>query len=88
MSADQHVVGAALAFNCIGVNHVTIGEQAIKRGDAEKANAYFYEPLNFIRSISQIADERGQFVAHCILGIACDRLKQYEAAARHHQDAL
>ena len=82
------VVGAALAFNCIGVNYITIGEQALKRGDVEKANGYFERAAEFHSQHLQIADERGQFVAHCNLGIACDRLRQYEAAARHHQDAL
>ena len=75
------VVGAALAFNCIGVNYITIGEQALKRGDVEKANGYFERSAEFHSQHLQIADERGQFVAHCNLGIACDRLKQYEAAA-------
>ena len=82
------VVGAALAFNCIGVNYITIGEEALKRGDVEKANGHFERAAEFHSQHLQIADERGQFVAHCNLGIACDRLRQFEAAARHHQDAL
>ena len=82
------VVGAALAFNCIGVNYIALGEAAGKRGDEEKAQSYFERAADFHNQHLQIADERGQFVAHCNLGIACDRLKRYEAAARHHQDAL
>ena len=85
---NKRCIGAALAFNCIGVNYITIGEQALKRGDVEKATGYFERAAEFHSQHLQIADERGQFVAHCNLGIACDRLRQYEAAARHHQDAL
>ena len=82
------VVGAALAFNCIGYNYILLGKEAMKRGDEDKANAYLDRAAEFHRQHLQIADERGQFVAHCNLGIAYDRLKKLDAAARHHQDAL
>ena len=90
------VVGAALAFNCIGVNYIIMGqggdpeESAVgsREVQSEELRLFLEAAVQFHGQHLQVADERGQFVAHCNLGIAHDRLGEYDLAAQHHQDAL
>ncbi len=90
------VVGAALAFNCIGVNYIILGQGGdpgepsvgSRTTESEDLRRLLEAAVQFHGQHLQVADERGQFVAHCNLGIAHDRLGEYELAAQHHQDAL
>ena len=90
------VVGAALAFNCIGVNYIILGqggepdESSVgsRVTESEDLRRLLEVAIQFHTQHLQVADERGQFVAHCNLGIAHDRLGDFELAAQHHQDAL
>jgi tetratricopeptide (TPR) repeat protein len=90
------VAGAALAFNCIGVNYITLGQGGeaddgsigARVPESAELRQHLENAVQFHTQHLQVADERGQFVAHCNLGLANDRLGEYELAARHHQDAL
>ena len=90
------VVGAALAFNCIGVNYIILGQggepdeasTGSRVAESEDLRRLLNSAVQFHTQHLQVADERGQFVAHCNLGIAHDRLGEFELAAQHHQDAL
>ena len=90
------VAGAALAFNCIGVNYIVLGQGGevddgsigARVSESEDLRRHLENAVQFHTQHLQVADERGQFVAHCNLGISHDRLGEYELAAQHHQDAL
>jgi tetratricopeptide (TPR) repeat protein len=90
------VAGAALAFNCIGVNYIILGQGGeaddgsigARVPESEELRRHLENAVQFHTQHLQVADERGQFVAHCNLGLSHDRLGEYELAARHHQDAL
>ena len=90
------VAGAALAFNCIGVNYIILGQGGdvddgsvgTRISESTELRQHLENAVQFHTQHLQVADERGQFVAHCNLGLANDRLGEYELAARHHQDAL
>lgn len=83
------VAGAALAFNCIGVNYIILGQGSDSDdGTSDENKRYLENAIQFHTQHLQVADERGQFVAHCNLGLSHDRLGEYELSARHHQDAL
>eukprot|EP00949_MAST-11_sp_MAST-11-sp1_P002191 g2191.t1 len=97
------VVGAALAFNSIGIDYTAMADACDreKGGDSgspidrfavpelsDEKRGYLEKSIEFHEQHLQIADERGSFVAHCNLGVAHDRAGNFAKAARHHQDAL
>lgn len=74
---DVH--GEALAYNCIGVDFMKLGE-------IDPNN--FQEAINYHMKHKEIADVAGKFLAHINLGIIYNSLGDYEKSSINHQFAL
>lgn len=74
---DVH--GEALAYNCIGVDFMKLGEL--------DANLY-QEAINYHMKHKEIADVAGKFLAHINLGIIYNAMGEFEKSSINHQFAL
>ena len=74
---DVH--GEALAYNCIGVDYMKLGE----------LDPHLYEnAINYHMKHKEIADVAGKFLAHINLGIIYNATGEYEKSSINHQFAL
>jgi len=70
---DVH--GEALAYNCIGVDYMKLGDN----------NPVFYkESIEYHQKHKEIADVAGKFLAHINLGIIYNNLGDHEKASINH----
>jgi tetratricopeptide (TPR) repeat protein len=69
------VHGEALAYNCIGVDFMKIGDSEPK---------YYEEAIEFHTKHKDIADVAGKFLAHINLGIIYNNLGDFEKASINH----
>ena len=74
---DVH--GEALAYNCVGVDYMKLGEM--------DPNCY-NDAMQYHIKHKEIADVAGKFLAHVNLGIICNAIGNYEQASINHQFAL
>jgi len=70
---DVH--GEALAYNCIGVDFMKLGEL--------DPNCYG-EAINYHMKHKEIADVAGKFLAHINLGIIYNSIGEYEKSSINH----
>ena len=70
---DVH--GEALAYNCIGVDFMKLGEL--------DSNQYL-EAINYHMKHKEIADVAGKFLAHINLGIIYNAVGEYEKSSINH----
>jgi hypothetical protein len=74
---DVH--GEALAYNCIGVDYMKLGE----------ANPSCYnDAIEFHSKHKEVADVAGKFLAHINLGIIYNSIGDHEKSSINHQFAL
>lgn len=74
---DVH--GEALAYNCVGVDYM-------KLGDIDPI--YFQDAIQYHMKHKEIADVAGKFLAHINLGIIYNNMGDYEKSSINHQFAL
>jgi hypothetical protein len=74
---DVH--GEALAYNCIGVDFMKMGEQDPKN---------FNEAIEYHQKHKEVADVAGKFLAHINLGIIYNSMGDHEKSSINHQFAL
>lgn len=74
---DVH--GEALAYNCIGVDFMKMGETDSK---------YFKNAIEFHTKHKEVADVAGKFLAHINLGIIYNAVGDHEKSSINHQFAL
>ena len=74
---DVH--GEALAYNCIGVDYMKLGEQ--------KPDNY-KDAIEYHTRHKEVADVAGKFLAHINLGIIYNATGDYEKSSINHQFAL
>lgn len=71
--------GEALAYNCIGVDYMKLGE-------IDPAN--YNDAIQYHMKHKEIADVAGKFLAHINLGIIYNSVGDYEKSSINHQFAL
>ena len=71
--------GEALAYNCIGVDYMKLGEM-----DPNNYN----DAIQYHMKHKEIADVAGKFLAHINLGIIYNTIGDYEKSSINHQFAL
>ena len=74
---DVH--GEALAYNCIGVDYMKLGEIDPN---------FFNDAITYHMKHKEIADVAGKFLAHINLGIIYNQVGDYEKSSINHQFAL
>ena len=74
---DVH--GEALAYNCVGVDFM-------KLGDIDPVN--YTDAITYHMKHKEIADVAGKFLAHINLGIIYNHIGDYEKSSINHQFAL
>ena len=74
---DVH--GEALAYNCIGVDFMKLGE-------IDPSN--YNDAIQYHMKHKEIADVAGKFLAHINLGIIYNNIGDYEKSSINHQFAL
>jgi tetratricopeptide (TPR) repeat protein len=74
---DVH--GEALAYNCIGVDYMKLGE-----GDS----ALYKDAIEYHSKHKEIADVAGKFLSHINLGIIYNNIGDHEKSSINHQFAL
>ena len=74
---DVH--GEALAYNCIGVDYMKLGETDPN---------FFNDAIQYHMKHKEIADVAGKFLAHINLGIIYNMIGDYEKSSINHQFAL
>ena len=74
---DVH--GEALAYNCIGVDYMKIGESEPQ---------YYKDAVDFHTKHKEVADVAGKFLAHINLGIIYNATGDHEKSSINHQFAL
>lgn len=74
---DVH--GEALAYNCIGVDYMKLGES-----DPE----FYKDAIDFHTRHKEVADVAGKFLAHINLGIIYNATGDHEKSSINHQFAL
>lgn len=74
---DVH--GEALAYNCIGVDYMKMGESD---------PVYYKDAIEFHTKHKEIADVAGKFLAHINMGIIYNAQGDYEKSSINHQFAL
>jgi hypothetical protein len=70
---DVH--GEALAYNCIGVDFMKMGEQDPKN---------FNEAIEYHQKHKEVADVAGKFLAHINLGIIYNSMGDHEKSSINH----
>lgn len=70
---DVH--GEALAYNCIGVDFMKLGELD---------SNHYGEAINYHMKHKEIADVAGKFLAHINLGIIYNSIGEYEKSSINH----
>lgn len=70
---DVH--GEALAYNCIGVDFMKLGELDPN---------HYGEAINYHMKHKEIADVAGKFLAHINLGIIYNSVGEYEKSSINH----
>ena len=71
--------GEALAYNCIGVDYMKMGESDSK---------HFTDAIEFHSKHKEVADVAGKFLAHINLGIIYNSVGDHEKSSINHQFAL
>lgn len=74
---DVH--GEALAYNCIGVDYMKLGEQD---------QSLYNDAIEFHTRHKEVADVAGKFLAHINLGIIYNAKGDFEKSSINHQFAL
>jgi tetratricopeptide (TPR) repeat protein len=74
---DVH--GEALAYNCIGVDYMKMGETDPK---------YYKDAIDYHTKHKEVADVAGKFLAHINLGIIFNAEGDHEKSSINHQFAL
>lgn len=74
---DVH--GEALAYNCIGVDYMKMGEQSPE---------FYKDAIEFHTKHKEVADVAGKFLAHINLGIIYNQMGDHEKSSINHQFAL
>ena len=74
---DVH--GEALAYNCVGVDYMKLGETEPK---------YYKDAIDFHTKHKEVADVAGKFLAHINLGIIYNATGDHEKSSINHQFAL
>ena len=70
---DVH--GEALAYNCVGVDYMKMGES-----DA----SYYKDAIEFHTKHKEVADVAGKFLAHINLGIIYNAQGDFEKSSINH----
>ena len=71
--------GEALAYNCIGVDYMKLGEHDSKNYD---------DAIEFHTKHKEVADVAGKFLAHINLGIIYNNTDDHEKSSINYQFAL
>jgi tetratricopeptide (TPR) repeat protein len=74
---DVH--GEALAYNCIGVDYMKMGESMPN---------HFKDAIDYHTKHKEVADVAGKFLAHINLGIIYNSIGDFEKSSINHQFAL
>lgn len=74
---DVH--GEALAYNCIGVDYMKMGETDQK---------FYQDAIDYHTKHKEVADVAGKFLAHINLGIIYNQIGDHEKSSINHQFAL
>lgn len=70
---DVH--GEALAYNCVGVGYMKLGEN-----DSQ----FYKDAIEYHTKHKEIADVAGKFLAHINLGLIFNNLGDHEKASINH----
>ena len=71
--------GEALAYNCVGVDYMKMGETQPN---------YYKDAIDYHTKHKEVADVAGKFLAHINLGIIYNAVGDFEKSSINHQFAL